>query len=193
MVIEHDSRTPNARIGDEGIFDGIFDERIHAPEEIHLAMFGAVGLSNGAVFWSKDIRRELAIRVETLPTLEEYLRTRLVAEPVYICREKLAIWAENEQSTTRNAGLGKGWLDAGNPVRGATHLGRCGVLDPQYSAAWKLLGKAWLASGQPQAAREAWQRGLSVAGSKGDQQARKEMQVFLRRLDREQAEPAKAG
>ncbi len=50
-------------------------------------------------------------------------------------------------------GLGKGWLDAGNPVRAATHLGRCVVLDPQYSAAWKLLGKAWLASGQPQAAR----------------------------------------
>jgi hypothetical protein len=48
-------------------------------------------------------------------------------------------------------GLGKGWLDAGNPVRAATHLGRCVVLDPQYSAAWKLLGKAWLASGQPQA------------------------------------------
>ena len=39
-------------------------------------------------------------------------------------------------------GLGKGWLDAGNPVRAATHLGRCVVLDPQYSAAWKLLGKA---------------------------------------------------
>ncbi|MNI72488.1 hypothetical protein D3C73_1284350 [compost metagenome] len=68
------------------------------------------------------------------------------------------------------------------------------VLDPDYSAAWKLLGKAWLAGGQPQAAREAWQRGLSVAGSKGDQQARKEMQVFLRRLDRESpALLAKAG
>ena len=106
QVIEHDSRTPKARIGDEGIFD----ERVHAPEEIHLAMFGAVGLSNGAVFWSKDIRRELAIRVGTIPTLEEYLRTRLVSEPVYISREKLAVWAENEQSTTRNAGLGKGWL-----------------------------------------------------------------------------------
>lgn len=110
QVIEHDSRTPNSLIGDEGIFDGIFDERVHAPEEIHLAMFGAVGLSNGAVFWSKDIRRELAIRVGTIPTLEEYLRTRLVSEPVYISREKLAVWAENEQSTTRNAGLGKGWL-----------------------------------------------------------------------------------
>ncbi|OBU64174.1 hypothetical protein A9K58_17685 [Stenotrophomonas maltophilia] len=90
-------------------------------------------------------------------------------------------------------GLGKAWLDAGNPVRAATHLGRCVVLDPHYSAAWKLLGKAWLASGQPQAAREAWQRGLSVAGSRGDQQARREMQVFLRRLDREQAALPKVG
>lgn len=48
-------------------------------------------------------------------------------------------------------GLGKGWLDAGNPVRAATHLGRCVVLDPQYSAAWKLLGKSlagqWPAAG----------------------------------------------
>ncbi len=89
-------------------------------------------------------------------------------------------------------GLGKGWLDAGNPVRAATHLGRCVVLDPQYSAAWKLLGKAWLASGQPQA-RAKHGGAAGVAGSKGDQQARKEMQVFLRRLDREQADLAKAG
>ena len=90
-------------------------------------------------------------------------------------------------------GLGKGYLDAGQPGRAAQHLRRCVELDPKYSAAWKLLGKAWLASGQPLAAREAWQRGLSVAGSKGDQQAHKEMQVFLRRLDREQAALAKAG
>ena len=92
--------------------------------------------------------------------------------------------AAGKDSALLRFGLGKSWLDAGDPVRAATHLGRCVVLDPDYSAAWKLLGKAWLAGGQPQAAREAWQRGLSVAGSKGDQQARKEMQVFLRRLDR---------
>ncbi len=110
QVIEHDSRTANARIGSDGIFDAIYDERVHAPEELHLAMFGAVGLSNGAVFWSRNIRRELAIGIETIPTLEEYLRTRLVSEPIYISHEKLAVWAENEQSTTRNAGLGKGWL-----------------------------------------------------------------------------------
>ncbi|MEG0194389.1 MAG: tetratricopeptide repeat protein [Stenotrophomonas sp.] len=102
--------------------------------------------------------------------------------------------AAGKDSALLRFGLGKGWLDAGDPVRAANHLGRCVVLDPDYSAAWKLLGKAWLAGGQPQAAREAWQRGLSVAGSKGDQQARKEMQVFLRRLDRQSpALLAKAG
>ncbi len=37
-------------------------------------------------------------------------------------------------------GLGKGWLDAGNPVRAATRRGGGVVLDAQYAAAWKLLG-----------------------------------------------------
>ena len=95
-----------------------------------------------------------------------------------------SLLASGRDSALLRFGLGQSWLDAGQPVHAATHLARCVALDPHYSAAWKLLGKAWLASGQPQAAREAWQRGLSVAGSKGDQQARKEMQVFLRRLDR---------
>ncbi|MBE5269530.1 tetratricopeptide repeat protein [Stenotrophomonas sp. B2] len=97
--------------------------------------------------------------------------------------------ANGHDSALLRFGLGKGWLDAGDPARAATHLGRCVALDPQYSAAWKLLGKAWLAGGQPQAAREAWQRGLSVASHQGDEQARKEMQVFLRRLQREQPAP----
>ncbi|AWH53664.1 hypothetical protein C1924_10985 [Stenotrophomonas sp. ESTM1D_MKCIP4_1] len=95
-----------------------------------------------------------------------------------------ALLASGKDSALLRFGLGTRWLDAGNPVQAATHLARCVALDPDYSAAWKLLGKAWLAGGQPEAARAAWQRGLSVAGSKGDQQARREMQVFLRRLER---------
>ncbi|BBP62494.1 hypothetical protein PHLH5_00350 [Pseudomonas sp. Cab53] len=39
-------------------------------------------------------------------------------------------------------GLGKGYLDLGEFPRAAEHLQRCVELDPQYSAAWKLLGKA---------------------------------------------------
>lgn len=95
-----------------------------------------------------------------------------------------ALLAAGKDSALLRFGLGKGWLDAGDTLRAAMHLGRCVALDPQYSAAWKLLGKAWLAGGQPGAARAAWERGQCVAGSKGDQQAQREMQVFLRRLDR---------
>ena len=79
-------------------------------------------------------------------------------------------------------GLGKGYLDQGDALLAVTHLSRCVELDPGYSAAWKLLGKAQLASDQPQAAQEAWQKGIAAAVAKGDKQAEKEMQVFLKKL-----------
>ncbi len=81
-------------------------------------------------------------------------------------------------------GLGKGYLDAGDAAQAAEHLQRCVEHDPQYSAAWKLLGKAHQASGEPEAARSAWQSGLQAAQAKGDKQAEKEMSVFLRKLDK---------
>lgn len=110
QVVEHNSGLDVPHIGDDGVLDDIFDERVYAPDEFRLAMFGAIGISNGAVFWSRTIREEMAVRVTTLPTLEEYLRTALVSEPVYVSREKLAVWAENEQATSRNLGLDKSWL-----------------------------------------------------------------------------------
>jgi tetratricopeptide (TPR) repeat protein len=57
--------------------------------------------------------------------------------------------------------------------------------DPGYSAAWKLLGKAQLASGDPAAAADAWRDGIDAAQARGDKQAQKEMQVFLRRIERD--------
>ena len=54
--------------------------------------------------------------------------------------------------------------------------------DPRYSAAWKLLGSALDASGDSSAAEAAWEQGIAVAQERGDTQAAKEMQVFLRRL-----------
>lgn len=81
-------------------------------------------------------------------------------------------------------GLGKGHLDAGNAALAAEHLQRCVEFDPNYSAAWKLLGKALQAEGDPEAARQAWQQGISAAQAKGDKQAEKEMTVFLRKLDK---------
>lgn len=110
QVVEHNDGSGLATVGDEGIFDDCFDDKVYSPDQFRLALFGAIGISNGAVFWSRRLGLELAVRVETLPTLEEYLRTTLLSEPIYICREKLAIWAENEQATTRNLGLDKTWL-----------------------------------------------------------------------------------
>ncbi|TBU87791.1 tetratricopeptide repeat protein [Phytopseudomonas dryadis] len=81
-------------------------------------------------------------------------------------------------------GLGKGHLDAGDAARAAEHLQRCVEQDPHYSAAWKLLGKAQQAAGNPEAARSAWHSGLQAAQARGDKQAEKEMTVFLRKLDK---------
>lgn len=86
-------------------------------------------------------------------------------------------------------GLGKGYLDAGEPARAAEHLQRCVEFDPKYSAAWKLLGKALLAAEQPLAARQAWEQGLQAAREHGDKQAEKEMTVFLRKLDKRPQQP----
>ncbi|MBV4461118.1 tetratricopeptide repeat protein [Pseudomonas sp. COR58] len=82
-------------------------------------------------------------------------------------------------------GLGKGYLDLGENAKAAEHLQRCVAFDPKYSAAWKLLGKAQLASGEPAAARQAWEQGLEAARAHGDKQAEKEMTVFLKKLDRQ--------
>ena len=54
--------------------------------------------------------------------------------------------------------------------------------DADYSAAWRVLGKALTAVGREDAARQAYEHGIEVAERRGDQQAAKEMQVFLRRL-----------
>lgn len=110
QVIAYNTGTPEESTEDAGIFDGIYDERVYQPEELRLALLGGIGISNGAVFWSRNIRTELAFRMDTIPALDEYLRTCLVNESIYISRDKLAVWAKNEQSTTRNLGFDKGRL-----------------------------------------------------------------------------------
>ena len=79
--------------------------------------------------------------------------------------------------------LGAALLDAGEAVEAVMQLREALTFDPDYSAAWKLLGKAQLAAGDPIAAAEAWQEGVAVAHRRGDVQAAKEMKVFLKRLD----------
>ena len=81
--------------------------------------------------------------------------------------------------------LGSALLDAGDAAEAVIRLREALSFDPQYSAAWKLLGKAHLAAGDPDAAIEAWGEGIRVAEQRGDVQAAKEMRVFLKRASRE--------
>jgi predicted Zn-dependent protease len=81
-------------------------------------------------------------------------------------------------------GLGKAYLDGNQPEMAAEHLQQCLGFDPNYSAAWKLLGQACQRRGMLEEARQAWHNGLEVARKRGDKQTEKEMTVFLRRLEK---------
>jgi Flp pilus assembly protein TadD len=79
--------------------------------------------------------------------------------------------------------LGNEYGKAGDPARAVEHLRRAVVLDPDYTAAWKLLGHVLNECGNGAAALDAWRQGIAVAARRGDKQAQKEMQVFVRRLE----------
>lgn len=80
--------------------------------------------------------------------------------------------------------LGNEYMKANDPAHAAVHLARAVAQDPQYTAAWKLYGKALLAAGRAADALAAWREGIAVAHARGDKQAEKEMTVFARRLER---------
>jgi predicted Zn-dependent protease len=79
-------------------------------------------------------------------------------------------------------GLGNEFLKCGDVEAAVTHLRHAVALDPGYSAAWKLLGKALSAAQRADEALAAWHEGIAAAERKGDKQAMREMQVFVRRL-----------
>jgi Tfp pilus assembly protein PilF len=80
--------------------------------------------------------------------------------------------------------LGNEYLKSGDAAAAAEHLRAAVEHDANYSAAWKLLGRALEAGGAPNDALAAYREGIRVAEAKGDKQAAKEMGVFARRLER---------
>lgn len=80
--------------------------------------------------------------------------------------------------------LGNEYLKSGDPARAAEHLARAVALDPKYTAAWKLYGKALVGAGRNEEALSAYREGIAVAHARGDKQAEKEMTVFARRLEK---------
>ena len=85
--------------------------------------------------------------------------------------------------------LGNEYLKNGEPGAAVEHLRAAVKHDPDYSAAWKLLGRALTDSGAADEALLAYREGIAVAERKGDKQAAKEMTVFAQRLEKKLREP----
>jgi len=92
--------------------------------------------------------------------------------------------AAGKDSALLRFSLGIEYEKAGEHERAAEHLARAVALDPNYTAAWKLYGKALAAAGRGADAEAAYRQGIAVAIARGDKQAEKEMRVFARRLAR---------
>ena len=95
-----------------------------------------------------------------------------------------ALLAKQGESALLRFSLGNAYLET-VPALAIEHLRRAVALDAEYSAAWKLLGRALVTSGATADARVAYAPGIEVAKRRGDIQAAKEMRVFLKRLDKQ--------
>ena len=80
-------------------------------------------------------------------------------------------------------GLAGAYLEAGQAESAIREYEETIRLKPDYSAAHRGLGRALERAGRPDAARTAYRKGLEVAAHTGDLQTKKEIEVFLRRLD----------
>ena len=93
-----------------------------------------------------------------------------------------AALASGTDSAALRFGLASACFKEGRFEEARSHAGIAVQLDPDYSAAWRLLGRACSETGDVTAARKAFEQGIAVAQERGDMQLVKEMRVFLRRL-----------
>ena len=88
--------------------------------------------------------------------------------------------------------LGNEYLKINDAAAAVQHLSQAVRHDPAYSAAWKLLGKALAECGRMQEALTAFRQGIVVAQKKGDKQAAREMQAFMRRIEKQLIQQSEA-
>lgn len=93
--------------------------------------------------------------------------------------------SEGRDSALLRFSLGNEYLKLRENWVAIFHLKRALAMDPDYSAAWKMLGMALADSGILNEALDTYRRGIEVARRRGDQQAVKEMTVFARRIEKQ--------
>ncbi|MDV6331085.1 hypothetical protein [Asticcacaulis sp. 201] len=108
--IEYSSATENASISSTGVLDGLYKEGLYDAHKFRQSLLFAIGVSNGGLFWSANARSTLEIGFPCTATVQEYMRTFSIVEPIYVAMTPLAVWAENAEQTTRNDGLDTSYL-----------------------------------------------------------------------------------
>ena len=96
----------------------------------------------------------------------------------------LTMLERGQDSALLRFSLGNEYLGEEEYKLASEHLRYAVQLDPKYSAAWKLLGKALAGHGSVSEAIDAYRHGIEIAEANGDRQAAREMTVFLRRLEK---------
>ncbi len=99
-----------------------------------------------------------------------------------------AMLARGQDSEMLRFTLGNSYFKEQDYSTAITHLQVAVTLKPDYSAAWKLLGRALAKNAQASEALLAFERGLAVAEANGDKQTLKEITVFRRRLQKQLSE-----
>ena len=95
-----------------------------------------------------------------------------------------AILAGGDDSARLRFALGIEYAKLAETARAIQHLRAAVTLDPEFSAAWKLLGKTQIEAGLLDDAIVSYQEGVRAATKSGSVQAAREMKVFLRRLQK---------
>jgi len=93
--------------------------------------------------------------------------------------------SQGKDSALLRFSLGAEYLKLKQTWVAVYQLRRALEMDPNYSAAWKLLGKALTDAGVLRDALDAYRRGVAIAEQRGDKQAAKEMAVFALRLEKQ--------
>ena len=96
----------------------------------------------------------------------------------------LAMLERGQDSALLRFSIGTELLAADRAEEAVPHFEAAVSQDREYSAAWKLLGRALVACGEAERAVGAFRDGIAVAEAKGDRQAVKEMSVFLKRAEK---------
>lgn len=95
-----------------------------------------------------------------------------------------ALLAAGKDAPQLRVSLAQACLSRDDAEGAIAHLEQALKLDVHYTAAWKFYGRALQAAGRTTDARSAWQNGLETAAQHGDRQAGREIQVFIKRLDK---------